>query len=129
MTAKKNLTPLSPAETEILRLVWQLNGPTVQRVCDTLPTGRQITYATVQTMLRRLEKKGYLRHESRGKAHVFIPAVRKDQVLGSAVRSFLDKLFGGDAVPLVQYLAENKHITADDVEQLKTLLNESHSKK
>ncbi|MBM4103942.1 MAG: BlaI/MecI/CopY family transcriptional regulator [Planctomycetes bacterium] len=129
MTAKKILTPLSPAETEILRLVWQLNGPTVQQVCDTLPTGRQITYATVQTMLRRLEKKGYLRHESRGKAHVFIPAVRKDQVLGSAVRSFLDKLFGGNAVPLVQYLAENKHITADDVEQLKTLLNEPHSKK
>ena len=129
MTAKKTLTPLSPAETEILRLVWQLNGPTVQQVCGTLPAGRQITYATVQTMLRRLEKKGYLRHESRGKAHVFIPAVRKDQVLGSAVRSFLDKLFGGDAVPLVQYLAENKHITAADVEQLKTLLNESHSKK
>lgn len=129
MTAKKTLTPLSPAETEILRLVWQLNGPTVQQVCDTLPAGRQITYATVQTMLRRLEKKGYLRHESRGKAHVFIPAVRRDQVLGSAVRSFLDKLFGGDAVPLVQYLAENKHITAADVEQLKTLLNESHAKK
>lgn len=122
---KKELSPLSPSETEILRLVWQLGQPSVQEVCEALPAARQITYATVQTMLRRLEKKGYLRHESRGKAHVFIPAVRKDQVLGSAVRSFLDKLFGGDAVPLVQYLAENKHITTDDVEQLKALLNES----
>jgi BlaI family transcriptional regulator, penicillinase repressor len=126
---KKELLPLSPAETEILRLVWQLGQPSVQEVCDALPKGRQIMYATVQTMLRRLEKKGYLKHESRGKAHVFIPAVRKDQVLGSAVRSFLDKLFGGDAVPLVQYLAENKHITTEDVEQLKTLLNDSDSKK
>ena len=129
MAIKKTLLPLSPSETEILRLVWQLDSPTVQQVCDALPQKRTITYPTVQTMLRRLEKKGYLRHENRGKAYVFIPAVRKDQVLGSAVRSFLDKLFGGDAVPLVQYLAENKHITADDVEQLKTLLNESHAKK
>ena len=128
MGINKTLSPLSPSETEILRLVWQLGSPTVQQVCDTLPAGRQITYATVQTMLRRLEKKGYLRHESRGKAHVFIPAVRKDQVLGSAVRSFLDKLFGGDAVPLVQYLAENKHITTEDVEKLKSLLNDSDSK-
>jgi predicted transcriptional regulator len=125
MVAKKSLSPLSPAETEILRLVWQLGQPSVQQVHDALPKGRQIMYATVQTMLRRLEKKGYLKHESRGKAHVFIPAVRKDQVLGSAVRSFLDKLFGGNAVPLVQYLAENKHITTEDVEQLKALLNDS----
>jgi predicted transcriptional regulator len=129
MVAKKALSPLSPSETEILRLVWQLGQPTVQEVCEALPKERQIMYATVQTMLRRLEKKGYLRHESRGKAHVFIPAVRKDQVLGSAVRSFLDKLFGGDAVPLVQYLAENKHITTEDVEQLKALLNDLDSKK
>jgi len=129
MAIKKTLLPLSPSETEILRLVWQLDSPTVQQVCDALPQKRTITYATVQTMLRRLEKKGYLRHESRGKAYVFIPAVRKDQVLGSAVRSFIDKLFGGDAVPLVQYLAENKHITTEDVEQLKTLLNNSDSKK
>jgi predicted transcriptional regulator len=129
MAIKKTLLPLSPSETEILRLVWQLDSPTVQQVCDALPQKRTITYATVQTMLRRLEKKGYLRHESRGKAYVFIPAVRKDQVLGSAVRSFIYKLFGGDAVPLVQYLAENKHITTEDVEQLKTLLNNSDSKK
>jgi len=64
---KKELSPLSPAETEIMRLVWQLSGPTVQQVCEALPQKRTITYATVQTMLRRLEKKGYLKHESRGK--------------------------------------------------------------
>jgi BlaI family penicillinase repressor len=129
MGNQKALSPLSPAETEILRLVWQLGQPTVQEVCDALPQKRTIGYSTVQTMLRRLEKKGYLKHENRGKAHVFIPAVRKDQVLGSAVRSFLDKLFGGDAVPLVQYLAENKHITTEDVEQLKTLLSDPNSQK
>jgi len=123
--AKKQLLPLSPAETEILQIVWKLRQGTVQQVCDALPQKRTITYATVQTMLRRLEKKGYLKHESRGKAYVFIPAVRKDQVLGSAVRSFIDKLFGGDAAPLVQYLAENEHITANDIDRLKTLLNKN----
>ena len=59
---RKNLIPLSPSETEILRIVWELDHPTVQAVCDALPEHRDIAYATVQTMLRRLEKKGYLAH-------------------------------------------------------------------
>ena len=53
---KKPLPALSPAETEILRLVWQLEAARVQQMCDALPADR--AYATVQTLLRRLEQKG-----------------------------------------------------------------------
>lgn len=119
--AKKALVPLSGAETEVLRLVWEMDRGTVQNVCDRLPADRKITYATVQTLLRRLEKKGYLRHETVGKAHVFTPAVKRDDVISKAVGSFLDKLFGGDPVPLMQYLARHDKITAADVEELKQL--------
>lgn len=122
---KKSLLPLSPAETEILRLVWQLGQPTVQQVVEALPAGRTISYATVQTMLRRLEKKGYLAHDVKGKAHVFRPLEHKDKVLQSAVTGFLDRLFGGDAVPLVQYLAEHKHISTEDIDRLKSILDDS----
>ena len=119
--AKKALVPLSGAETEILRLIWEMGRGTVQNVCDRLPAGRKITYATVQTLLRRLEKKGYVRHETVGKAHVFTPAVKPDDVISKAVGAFLDKLFGGDPVPLMQYLAKHDKITAADVEELKQL--------
>ena len=57
---KQQLPKLSPTETEILRFVWDLNKATVQEVCENLPTRRRMSYATVQTLLRRLEKKGYL---------------------------------------------------------------------
>ena len=125
--AKKTLVPLSPAETEILRLVWEKGRATVQNVCDTLPRNRKIAYATVQTLLRRLEKKGYLKHQTVGKAHVFTPAVKPDHVINSAVGSFLDKLFGGDPIPLMQYLARHDKITAADVEELKQLTAKSDS--
>ena len=118
---KKSLVPLSGAETEILRLVWEKGNATVQNVCDMLPARRKIAYATVQTLLRRLEKKGYVKHETVGKAHVFIPAVKPDDVINKAVGSFLDKLFGGDPVPLMQYLAKHDKITAADVEELQQL--------
>ena len=120
MTQKK-LPAVSPSETEILRLVWQLNKATVQDVCNKLPAKRKIAYATVQTLLRRLEKKGYVKHHIRGKAHVFSAAVKSEKVIKRSVGDFLDRLFGGDPIPLMQYLAEHGKIDADDIEELKQL--------
>jgi predicted transcriptional regulator len=119
---KRILSPISPAETEILRLVWQLGKATVQQICDSLPATRKIAYATVQTLLRRLESKGYLKHRVRGKAHVFFPAVKRQAVIKRSVSYFLDKLFGGDPVPLMQYLAEHSKIGADDIKRLQKLI-------
>jgi BlaI family penicillinase repressor len=118
---RKNLPALSPSETEILRLVWQLDKATVQEVCDKLPARRKIAYATVQTLLRRLEKKGYLKHSNSGKAHVFSAAVKREHVVKRSVGDFLDRLFGGDPIPLMQYLAEHGKLSADDIERLKLL--------
>jgi len=119
---KKQLQALSPSETEILRLVWESGGATVQGVCDLLPQTRKVAYATVQTLLRRLEKKGYIEHKLHGKAHIFYPAAKKEEVIKRTVSDFLDRLFGGDAVPLVQYLAEHGRLDEADIEKLKELV-------
>ena len=121
--SKRKLPKVSPAETEILRLIWQLEKATVQDVCDRLPAKRKIAYATVQTLLRRLEKKGYLRHYKQGKAHVFVTAVRSEDVIKRSVSDFVERLFGGDPVPLMQYLAEHGKVDADDIERLKELVS------
>jgi predicted transcriptional regulator len=118
---KRKPPAISPAETEILRIVWQLGKATVQNVCEKLPSKRKITYATVQTLLRRLEKKGYLKHDTVGKAHVFFAAVKSEDVIKRSVSDFLDRLFAGDPVPLMQHLAQHGKMDADDIERLKKL--------
>ncbi len=120
---RKSLPTLSPSETEILRLVWQLDNASVQEVCDKLPNKRKITYATVQTLLRRLEKKGYVKHRIRGKAHVFFPVVKREAVIKRSVGDFLQRLFGGDPIPLMQYLAQHGKIKTKDIEKLKQLVD------
>lgn len=120
---KRQLRAMSPAETEILRLVWQLGEATVQQVCDLLPPKRNIGYKTVQTLLGRLENKGYLRHKIGGKAYVFLPAVKREDVVKRTVLDFLDRLFAGDPRPLMQFLAEDGRIDADDIERLKKLID------
>ena len=104
--SNEKIIPLSPSETEILRLVWELKIASVQDVSGKLPEGRSIAYATVQTLLRRLEKKGYVKHDVKGKAHMFYPVAKREDVIASAIGAFVDKLFGGDSLGLVHYLAK-----------------------
>ncbi|UCC96830.1 MAG: BlaI/MecI/CopY family transcriptional regulator [Phycisphaerales bacterium] len=120
---KRQLQAMSPAETEILRLVWQLEQATVQQVCDKLPPKRDIAYKTVQTLLRRLEEKGYLKHKTKGKAYVFCPAIKREDVVKRTVLDFLDRLFAGDPRPLMQFLAQDGRIDADDIERLRELID------
>jgi len=123
--SKGKLRAMSPAETEILRLVWQLGKATVQQIQDALPESRTVAYKTVQTLLRRLEKKGYLTHKTEGKAYVFCPAVKREAVVKRTVLDFLDRLFGGDPRPLMQFLAREGRIDAQDIEELKKLIDKS----
>ena len=123
--AKKPLPALSPSETEILRLVWQSEPVTVQQICDALPKDRSIAYATVQTLLRRLEKKGYVQHEVQGKAHMFSAAVKREQVIKRTVGDFVERLFGGDPLPLMLHLADQSDLNADDIDELKKLIDRS----
>ena len=119
---KPRLPSLSASETEILRLLWELREATVQQVCEKLPAKRDIGYATVQTLLRRLERKGYIKHRPEGKAHVFSPAAKREAVITKSVHDFLSRLFGGDPIPLMHYLAQHGQITAQDIEALKQLI-------
>ena len=123
---KKQLSAVSPAETEILQLVWRLGSATVQDVCEALPEKRSVTYATVQTLLRRLEKKGYVKHDVKGKAHLFCPAVKREDVIRRTVSDFVDRLFGGDPVPLLMHLADHSKLKDDDIKRLNKLIEESN---
>lgn len=126
--SKKKLRSMSPAETQILRLVWELNEATVQQIRDLLPSDRKLAYNTVQTLLSRLEQKGYLKHRIEGKAHVYLPAVKQKEVIKTTVGDFLGRLFGGDPKPLVQFLAEDGKIDEEDMNRLRELISKGKKK-
>ena len=112
---------MSPAETEVLRLVWDSKEATVQQVYDALPVNRKVTYVTVATLLRRLEEKGYLKHRVRGKAFVYTPSAKKEEVIKRTIGDFVQRLFGGNPVPLMQHLALHSEISDEEIEKLKHL--------
>ena len=106
--AKKNLGWLSKAETEIARIVWKLGEATVRQVLEAVSSSRNIEYKTVQTYLRRLETKGYVRARKSGRSTVYSPRVRPAQVIKETVNDFVDRLFDGEALPLVEHLVRER---------------------
>lgn len=117
----------SKAELEIARIVWELKGATVRQVLEALPADRELDYKTVQTYLRRLEAKGYLQSRLEGKTSLFTPRVRPSQVIRETIDDLLSRLFGGEAMPLVEHLIESRKLTADEIEKLKQLIDNAEA--
>jgi predicted transcriptional regulator len=114
---------VSKAELEVARIVWRLGGATVRQVLEALPTERRIEYKTVQTYLRRLEAKGYLRGKRQGRSTFYTVRVRADRVIRETVRDFVNRLFDGDALPLFEHIISEQGLSSDDIRQLREMLD------
>lgn len=115
--------PLSKAEMEVARIVWERGQATVREVVDALPADRNIDYKTVQTYLRRLEAKGYLAGQRRGRSTVYTPKLARSKVVRETVRDFVNRLFGGESLSLVLHLIEDSRLKADEIRQLRDLVD------
>ena len=115
---------LPKSELEVARIVWSLGEATVREVEEQLPKNRGLDFKTVQNYLRRLEAKGYLRTKWRGRAKVYRSRVRPRQVKREMVDDFMDRLFDGEAMPLLQHVIRDRGLTNDEIEQLRQMLNQ-----
>jgi BlaI family transcriptional regulator, penicillinase repressor len=114
---------VAKSELEVAQLVWQLGQASVRQVLDALPAQRGLDFKTVQTYLRRLEAKGYLRSRREGRAKVYVARVRPEQVLREVINDFVHRLFGGETIPLFQHLIEDRGLSDAEIEQLRAMLD------
>ncbi len=116
--------PVSESELEVLKTLWEVGAGTVRAVNAALQgRGRRWAYTTVQTLLQRLEAKGYVACDRGGPAHVFRAAVSREELVSRRLRDLADQLCGGTASPLLLALVEDGRLTSDDVQQLRRLLD------
>ncbi len=114
---------LSKAELEVARIVWELKSAGVRQVHDALPEGRKVDFTTVQTFLKRLEEKGYLKVRLQNRTRIYSPRVKPRTVIRETVDDLVERLFAGEAMPLVRHLVEEKDFSAEEIDQLRSLLN------
>ena len=113
----------APSELEVARIVWNLGSATVRQVLDALPGERELDFKTVQTYLRRLAAKGYLRTRREGRTMIYSPRIQPRRVIGQVVDDLMNRLFDGEVFPLFQHLIVDRGLSENDVRQLRELLD------
>ncbi len=117
------IAELGPLELEVMQIVWERGASTVRDVIGALNTeGRKLAYTTIQTIMTRLEEKGFLAHKAEGVSYRYTAKISKKRVQHSLLSRFVDQVFDGAVGPLVASLAESKKLTAEDIEQLRKVL-------
>jgi predicted transcriptional regulator len=125
MSGQRDEPPiLTRVESEIMGILWAANGATVHDVVAAMP--RAVAYTSALTVLRILEKKGYVRHEPHpdgGRAHVYKPLVQVTKARRHHVRDLVDRLFGGQSEELVVGLLEDEKWSKADLERLREVID------
>ena len=119
---------ISKGELEVARVIWRLGSATVGQAFEAISEKNRPDYTTVQTYIRRLETKGYLRARRAGRNKVYTPKIRPSQVIRETVDDFMNRLFDGEAIPLMRHLINDRGITADEISAIRQLLTELEAK-
>lgn len=108
-----------------MSVLWDRQHATVAEVHASLPPDRQVTYSTVQTLLRILEAKGYVAHEKEGRAFVYRPLIDKHQARRRALSHLAARLFDNSPSLLVLNLLEDERLDPEELRRLKKFIQEA----
>ena len=113
---------LSDLQADVMRVLWRGGEATVAEVTAALHAKRGLAHTTVSTVLTRLQKRGVVEARRDGRQLVYRALVDEPQVRRSMVSGLLGSLFGGDAQALVAHLVREDAISAEDLAEIRAML-------
>ena len=122
MKRKITLQSLTKAEEEVMQIIWQLDRCLVRDVIEHLGDP-DIPHSTVSSVVRILEKKGFVDHKAYGKTYEYYPLITKEEYAGQGVQNLVEKYFGGSPKQLVSYLVQSKDVNMKELNDLMKTLN------
>src|SRR5262249_35421590 len=116
---------VTDAELAVIEVLWKEGPATIRQITDRLyPGGGSSQYATVQKLLERLERKGFIRRERGTAAHRFAAAVDREQLIGRRLQATAEKLCGGSLTPLLMHLVRARKLSARQRQELRQLIDD-----
>jgi len=121
--------PLSPVQLEIMNVVWTKGQVTVSEVWKEFLAGRQISRGSVQTMIIRLEEKGWLSHREVGQAFLYKAVYPREATQQRLVLDLADGVFGGSTEGLIWSLLQSRGVSKAEAERLHDMIDEAERKR
>jgi predicted transcriptional regulator len=124
MPRPKSLT-MTDGELRLMRVLWEKGQATVGEVVEALNSRPTPAYNTVLTLLRIMEKKGYVSHRKDGRAFVFVPTVDRAKASRNALQTLVNRFFEGSPRLLILNLLEDSQLSPETLKQLKERIEEA----
>jgi BlaI family penicillinase repressor len=128
MKRNKALPTLTKAEEEIMQIIWQLQPCLVKDIITHLDDP-DIPHSTVSSVVRILEKKGFVDHKAYGKTHEYFAIVAKEVYASQGVKSLMEKYFNSSPSTLVSFLVQQEDMDLKELAELTKMLTNKNRKK
>lgn len=112
---------LTKAEEEVMQHLWQQQKAFVKEILAEFPEPKP-AYNTVSTIIRILEKKGYVGFKSYGKAHQYFPLVTKDAYSKQSLLKMVSNYFEGSFKELVSFFVKDENISVSELSEIQAML-------
>src|SRR3989339_341927 len=121
---KNEIKELTKAELQIMQPLWSRKKAFVNDLLEDMPEPKP-AYNTVSTIVRILEKKGFVSHKSYGKTHCYFPLIEREAYLNVYMKGVLHSFFSNSLPNLVSFLSKKEEISLDEVNEIMKIM-ESH---
>ena len=120
---KRRARPVTDAELDVLKSLWQLGPTTIRELTDRLyPAGSTAHYATVQKLLDRLEDKGCVKRRPRGRQNEFLAAIDRESLIASRLLETAERLCDGSLTPILTELVSSAELSKEELEELREIV-------
>lgn len=113
---------LTKAEEDVMQLLWDAGRATVSELLERLAEPKP-PHSTVSSVVRILEKKGFVGHKAYGKTHEYFPLIGKSDYGRNSLGDVLRNYFDGSVTRLVSHLVEDKQLSESDLQELMAKLD------
>lgn len=122
-----HLKKLTTAEEEVMQIMWDLGSGFVKDVIDRMPDPKP-PYNTVSTVIRVLEKKGFVSHKQYGNTYEYYPLVDRNEYAKVHFRGFLSNYFNNSFPKMAAFFARENNLSLKDLEEIMRLTEEELNK-
>jgi BlaI family penicillinase repressor len=119
---------ISEAEWVVMQVLWDEAPQTASDVIARVAEANGWSPKTVKTLLNRLVKKGALRFEAEGKRYRYFPRVTRDECVRRESRTFLSRVFGGEAGSMLAHFVDEAPLTPEEIRRLREALDRRERK-
>lgn len=117
MKRNNQINSLTKAEDEVMQIIWQIEPCLVRDIIEHLGDP-SIPHSTISSVVRILEKKGFVNHKAYGKTYEYFALIAKEEYAQYGVKSLMEKYFGGSPKKLVSFLVKNEDMNLKELDEL-----------